>query len=149
FGYIPYPPILKMLLSMGRPEFMIRIEGLLSHNRLFIHAFEPEHWEFMKNIAPEALDWCIVKLREQGVPTPRQSLGCKVPSLKDKKTYQNEEFEFMYPQGTRIMPFDWDLTEEEAFSGIYTDISHETPSEPAYGKEHVVSMGVGEAYRSL
>lgn len=144
FGYIPYPPILKMLLSMGRPEFMIRIEGLLSHNRLFIHAFEPEHYEYMKFISPEALDWCIRKLKEQGVPTPRQSLGCKVPNLKDKKTFKKEEFDFIYPEGPRIMPFEWGLTDEEAFYGIHTDITHETPSEPVYGKEHVVSIGVGK-----
>ncbi|NVM00942.1 MAG: hypothetical protein HWN67_01280 [Candidatus Helarchaeota archaeon] len=144
FGLVPWPPILKMLFSMGRPELIIRLAGLLSHNRLFINAYEPKHMHFMKTVAPEGLKFLIRNIKEIGIPTPRHSLGCNPPDLKNKKKFENEEFDFFYPSGTRIMPYEWDITDEEVFSGIYTDITHETPSEPFYGKEHIISMGIGK-----
>ena len=146
FGYVPWPPSLGLLLSMGRSEFIIRILGLLTQNNLFINAYEPKQMDFTKEITPEAWEFLIRNMKENGVPTPRQSLGCKPPDLKNTKKFKNEEFDFIYPAGPRIMPYEWGLTEDEAFKGIYTDISHETPSEPVYRKEHIISMGVGLNY---
>ncbi len=144
FCYVPWPPIMNLLFAMGRPEFMIRLTGLLTSNQLNINGFEPRMIQFYKDTAPEMWDSIAKNMKNRGVPTPRQSLGCKPPNLKDKKVWQNEEFEFVYPEGPRIMPYEWGLTEEEVFSGIYTDLTHESPAEPSYGKEHIISIGIGK-----
>ncbi|NVM54566.1 MAG: hypothetical protein HWN66_12755 [Candidatus Helarchaeota archaeon] len=143
FCYVPWPPISNLLFALGRPEFTIRLTGLLTSNRLNINGFEPRLIQFYKDTAPELWDLIVKNLKENGVPTPRQTLGCQPPDLKDKTVWKNEAFDWIYPEGTRIMPYEWGLTEEEAFSGIYTDITHETPAEPFYGKEHITSMGIG------
>lgn len=143
FCYVPWPPIMNLLFAMGRPEFTIRLTGLLTNNRLNINGFEPRMIQFYKDIAPEMWNLIVNNMRNNGVPTPRQSLGCTPPNLKDKKVWKNEAFDFIYPEGIRIKPYEWGLTEEEVFSGMYTDITHETPSEPFYKKEHILSMGIG------
>ena len=61
----------------------------------------------------------------------------------NKKKFKNEEFDWIYPEGTRIKPFEWDLAEEDVFSGIFTDITHKTPAKKFYGKEHIISTGIG------
>jgi len=143
FCYVPFPPIMGLLFAMGRPEFTIRLTGLLTNNRLNINGFEPRMIQFYKDTAPEMWDLIVKNMKENGVPTPRQSLGCKPPNLKDKNVWKNGEFEFIYPEGKRIMPYEWGLTEEQVFSGMYTDITHESPAEPFYGKEHILSKGIG------
>ena len=82
-------------------------------------------------------------MKLNGVPTPKMSLGCSPPDLKNKKKFKNEIFHWEYPNGEGIYPYEWGLTDEEVFGGIYTDITHETPDEPFYGKEHIINMGIG------
>lgn len=142
--YVPWPPVIKLLLAMGRPEFTIRLAGLLTSHHLFINGMEPRMKSFVKEILPELWDNLVTNFKVAGVPTPRMTLGCHAPKLQEKKTYKNEEFDWNYPEGTRIKPFDWGITESEVFDGIYTDITHETPAEPIYGKEHVISTGIGK-----
>ena len=93
--------------------------------------------EFFKEKVPEFWEFLIRNWKERGVTTPRQTLGCTPPDLRNKKKFKKEEFDFNYPKGNRIYPFEWDLTDEEIFGGIYTDITHKTPSEEFYGKEHI------------
>lgn len=143
FAYVPWPPIMNMLFAMGRPEFTMRLTGLLTSNHLFINGFEPRMIQFYKEIAPELWESIINNMKDKGVPTPRMSLGCKPPDLRNKSKFKREEFDWTYPSGTRIKPYEWDLKDEEIFSGIYTDITHETPSESFYGKEHIISSGIG------
>ncbi len=144
YCYVPWPPVMNLLFAMGRPEFTMRLTGLLTNHQLFVNGFEPEMINFYKDVVPEVWDWLINNMKESGVPTPRQTLGCTPPDLKDKKKFKNLEFDWIYPEGARVKPFEWDLADEEVFSGIFTDISHETPAEQFYGKEHIVSKGIGE-----
>ncbi len=144
FCYTPWPPILRTLFAMDRDEWTIRLTGLLTSHHLFINGFEPKMKSFHKNIIPEIWECIIDNMKEKGVPTPRQTLGCKIPNLKNKKKFQREEFEFNYPSGTKIMPYEWGLTDDEIFDGIYTDFTHETPSELNYGKEHIIKIGIGK-----
>ncbi|NVM32006.1 MAG: hypothetical protein HWN65_24410 [Candidatus Helarchaeota archaeon] len=144
FCYFPWPPILTTLFAMDRPSWTIRLTGLLTSHHLFINGFEPKMMNFYKNITPEIWEFVKRNLKENGVPTPRMTLGCIPPDFKSKKNFQKETFEFKYPSGTRIMPYDWGLSDEEVFGGIYTDITHETPEEPEYGKEHLIKIGIGK-----
>ncbi|MFX1451560.1 MAG: hypothetical protein ACFFCM_11995 [Promethearchaeota archaeon] len=143
YCYVPWPPIMNLLFAMGRPEFTMRLTGLLTNHLLFVNGFEPEMINFYKDVVPEIWDWLTNNMRESGVPTPRQTLGCRPPDLKDKKKFENREFDWIYPEGVRVKPFEWNLSDEEVFSGILTDITHETPAEPLYGEEHILSKGIG------
>lgn len=143
FAYVPWPPVLNLLFAMGRPEWTIRLTGLTTSHKLFINGFEPRMIQFYKDVSPELWELLVRDMKERGVPTPRMTLGCKPPDLKDKKKFKNEEFDWVYPSGTKVMPAEWGLKEDELFNGIFTDITHETPSKPFYGKEHIISMGIG------
>ena len=66
------------------------------------------------------------------------------PDLKNRKSYENGSFEWRYPNEPRIKPGEWGLSDDELVGGIYTDITHTTPEKEHYGKEHIVSLGVGK-----
>jgi len=142
--YTPWPPFIKMLLQMSRGDFTNKIAGLLCRNRLFVNALEPRHLEFDKNRIPEVWDIMKRDMREKGIPTPYQSINCKPPDFKNKKIGEGLELNWEYPKGSRVMPYSWGLTDDEAFGGIYTDITQDTPPKAYYEKDHVISMGVGE-----
>ncbi len=143
FCYVPWPPIFNVLTTMGRPEWTMKLAGLLTSHRLFINGFEPKMQEFFREEVPEFWDFLIKTWKERGVTTPRQTLGCTPPDLKNKKKFKKEEFDWVYPKGTRVMPYEWGLTEDEVLNGIYTDITHKTPSQEFYGKEHITNIGIG------
>ncbi|NVM01069.1 MAG: hypothetical protein HWN67_01925 [Candidatus Helarchaeota archaeon] len=144
YCYVPWPPMIKMLLNLGRSGFTNRIAGLLSENRLFINAIEPRQMKLEKEIIPEVWEISKRNMKEKGVPTPGMTLLCKPPDLKNKMNYDIEKFDWIYPNQTRVMPYEWGLTDEEVFGGIYTDITNETPPKESYGKEHIISMGIGK-----
>ncbi|MFX0134249.1 MAG: hypothetical protein ACFFDN_11455 [Candidatus Hodarchaeota archaeon] len=143
FCYVPWPPILNVLFAMGRPEWTMRLTGLTTSHRLFVNGFEPHMMNFYKEKVPEVWEWLIRNMMENGVPTPRMTLGCLPPDLKNKKKFKRHEFNWIYPEGPRVMPYEWNFTDDEVFGGIFTDITHETPSEPFYGEEHIISRGIG------
>ena len=93
---------------------------------------------------PEIWEYSMTEMKERGVPTPNMILNCQPPNFKDKNTFKNEEFNWRYPDETRIKPFEWNLSEDEVFKGIVTNITHDTPQKSSYGKEHLVSIGVGK-----
>ena len=141
FCYVPWPPLLGMLMNIGRAGWTVRMSGLLTNHHLFINAFEPKHKRLFKEGTPEIWDYMVRDLKERGAATPQMTLGCTPPNLKDKKT---QAFDWSFPDEARIKPFDWGLTEDEIFGGLITDITHDTPAEPSYGKEHLVSVGIGK-----
>ncbi|NVM53904.1 MAG: hypothetical protein HWN66_09395 [Candidatus Helarchaeota archaeon] len=145
FCYVPWPPLLGMLMRMGRSSWTVRMTGLLTNHQLFINAFEPKHKALFKYGTPELWQYLVNDIKQRGVATPKMTLDCTPPALKDKKKFINEEFDWIYPSGSRIMPFEWGLTEDEVFGGIITDITHETPPAEFYGGEHVLSKGIGKA----
>jgi hypothetical protein len=143
FCYTPWPPLLGTLINIGRVGWTVRMTGLTTNHQLIIDPFEPKLKNIYANI-PEIWDYLLNELKEKGVPTPNMLMNCAPPDLKDKTKFKKEEFEWIYPDGSRIKPFEWDLTENEVFGGIVTDITHETPPETFYGKDHIVSLGIGK-----
>jgi len=143
FCYVPWPSMLNLLMMMGRYDWTIKMTGLLTNHQLFLNAFEPKLMDLFKNNTPELWNFIFKNVKKKGIPTPEMTLNCKPPDLKNKKKFQDENFIFKYPNKNRILPFEWDLTDDEVFSGILTDITFETPPELSYSKKHIVSIGVG------
>ena len=144
FCYVPAPPLLGTLMSLGRPGWTVRMTGLLTNHQLFINAFEPKHKQLFKEGTPEIWTYMVSDMKERGVATPRMILNCKPPNLKDKQIIHEAKFDWTYPEEPRVTPFEWDLTEDEIFGGIITDITHDTPIEPTYRKNHIISLGIGK-----
>ncbi len=142
FCYVPWPPLLGTLMNMGRSSWTVRMTGLLTNHQLFIDPYEPKLKKVFQDI-PEIWEYTVKDMKERGVATPKMVLNCTPPDLRDKNKYKNEEFDWAYPNESRIKPFEWGLTEDEVFSGIITNITHETPSTSTYGKEHMISIGIG------
>ena len=140
FLFYPWPPIGQLMYMMRRSDFTAKMTGLLTSHKLLIYGFEPRMIQFFKENVPRIWEILIKNLKEKGVKTPKQTLGCEPP---DKKKLKRGEFDWGYPGGARIMPYEWGLTDEEIIGGIYTDIDHETPEEPFYGKEHIILRGIG------
>ncbi|MHA1377886.1 MAG: hypothetical protein ACTSRG_05850 [Candidatus Helarchaeota archaeon] len=144
FCYVPWPPMLNLFVTMGRFDFTIKMTGLLTHHQLFINALEPKHMALFRDDVPEFWDFILKTVKETGIATPYMTLNCKPPDFKNKDIYKKENFDWTFPIRNRVKPFEWDLDAEEVFGGILTDITHETPDEEIYGKEHIISMGVGK-----
>lgn len=143
FCYVPWPPLLGTLMNVGRAGWTVRMTGLLTNHQLFIDPYEAKLKRTYQNI-PEFWAYAVKDMRERGVATPKMILNCHPPNLKEKNIYKDENFEWHYPNLARIKPFEWDLSEDEVFGGIVTDITHESPEESFYGKDHIVSLGVGK-----
>ncbi|MHA1265957.1 MAG: hypothetical protein ACTSRS_12065 [Candidatus Helarchaeota archaeon] len=143
FSYVPWPPLLNTLVMVGRAGWTARMAGLLTNHQLFINAFEPKHKLVFKEGVPEIWDYIVTNMKQKGVATPSMVLGCNPPNLKDSNAFKTETFRWDYPSGARVKPFEWSLDEDEIFNGIITDITHETPQKPFYGKEHLISIGIG------
>lgn len=141
FCYVPWPPLLGTLVNIGRPGWTTRLTGLLTNHQLFVNAFEPKHKAVIKEGTPEIWEYIVRDIKERGVATPRMAMNCQPPS---KKKLSNQEFDWTYPDEARVLPFEWGLSEDEVFSGLITDITHDTPAEPFYGKEHLIAMGIGK-----
>ncbi|NVM04736.1 MAG: hypothetical protein HWN67_20620 [Candidatus Helarchaeota archaeon] len=145
FAYIPWPSMIKMLLYMKREDFILRMAGLLSSNRLCLNHIEQE----MQDIGREVLEgtdfWekAFVDTWKTGFPWPVQSLGAKGPNLKKKSTYAKEEFDWKYPKGRWINPDDLNMTVEEMTKGILFDITHKTKPWSLEPKDEIVSIGWG------
>ena len=140
FLFHPWPPLAQIMFMMDRPDFCARMTGLLTAHKLLILGFEPKMIQFFRENVPEIFEVTIRKIKELGVVTPRMTMGCQPPT---KKMLKDGEFDWIYPEGARVMPYEWGLTDDEVFGGIYTDIDHETPEESFYGKEHIITMGMG------
>ncbi|MHA1425788.1 MAG: hypothetical protein ACTSQI_07355 [Candidatus Helarchaeota archaeon] len=143
FCYIPWPPLLNTLTLVGRSGWTTRMAGLLTNHKLFINAFEPKHKAVFKEGVPEFWEYVVSDMKGRGAATPRMVLNCISPDLKDRKKFQQEQFDWTYPNEARIKPFNWGLTEDAVFGGIITDITHDTPPESTYGKEHLIALGIG------
>jgi len=143
FCYVPWPPLLGTLINVGRSGWTVRMTGLLTNHQLFIDPYESKLKETFKKI-PEIWEYTVKDMKEGGVPTPNMILNCQPPDFKNKNKFKDEEFSWTYPEEPKIKPFEWGLTEDEVFGGIITDITHESPPETFYGKEHMLSTGIGK-----
>jgi len=143
FNYVPMVSLLKMMAISGRSSWIGKVTGLLTNNQLFINAFEPKHKEVYQNRAPELWKYFFTIIKKNGIPSPKMSVGCKPPLLKNEKTYRSSQFIWEYPEGEKIYPEEWDLTDDQLTAGIYTDITIDTKEEDLSKKERILSLGIG------
>lgn len=144
FTYVPWPTFISMLMYLERSIFMHRIVGL-GTQKLVVNVFEEKIQEYIKSMEPELYEDYFVGTYKEGVFWPTQSLGCKPPAFKKKKTFEDEEalVNWAYPPGERIKPEDLGMTVPEFTKGILFDIDHETEPWSVDPKEKIVATGWG------
>ncbi|NHI92470.1 MAG: hypothetical protein EAX96_08195 [Candidatus Lokiarchaeota archaeon] len=145
FTYVPWPSFFMMLMHLARPSFMEKIIGLATQSKLVVQAFEENIQNFMKEIEPELYDEYFKKTYQDGAYWPIQSLACKPPNLKSKKTYESEDLlaSWEYPPGNRITPEDLGMSVEEFTKGILFDIDITTEPWSVDPKDKILSIGWG------
>ncbi len=144
FCFVPWPPLINTMAVMGRQAFAMRLAGLATGHQLFIQGLEDTGINWLTNSYPEIWNLCFEKqLKEIGIPSPSQTLECKLPNTKDKKTYKESAFDWQYPDPDKFVKLDdLGVTFDEAMKGVFTNITHE--SEGPFTKENVLSMGIGK-----
>ncbi len=142
-SFNPAPTYLKSLLYKGPRGYSIQMSNLMLDSKLALHTVESIWQDFIKAELPELWDAGFRRQIIEGIPSPQLSLDCKIPNIGDPEVLNNEAFEFEYPPGERITPVGLELEEEEIFSGVYLDVTHETPKDEKITKKHVISTGLG------
>ena len=63
--------------------------------------------------------------------------------MKDKKTYEKEAFDWIYPEEGWIQLEDLGINIDEMQKGILLDVTHETPIEEKIDSKNIISKGIG------
>ncbi len=148
--FYPMPSLLTTMLYLDRGSFIKKMVGLTSKGKLVLQPIEEEvRQSFLNEKIPDLLPFMKHKWDNLGIPTPRQSVGCIAPNLKDKKSYLDEDsLVFTRPIGEKMTLDTLNLTFDEALNGVYFDIDHETPDEEISG-EKIISKGWGRNTKFL
>lgn len=149
FCFVPWPPLINTMAMMGRKPFALRLAGLATGHQLYVQGLEKVGVDWLTQNFPEV--WSLVfekQLKEIGIPPPSQTIECKLPNTKSKKTYKESNFDWIYPNPDEFIQLDdLGITFEEALEGVFTDITHE--SEGPFTKENVLSIGLGKNTKIL
>ncbi|MHA1652356.1 MAG: hypothetical protein ACTSYB_19395 [Candidatus Helarchaeota archaeon] len=144
FCYVPSPPLVNTLVYLGRANFSLRMAGLSTDLKLYLQGIEKSMIKVAKEKMPEAWEVGTVQNFKNGIPRPKHTLTCKLPNLKDKKTYEREEFDWHYEHPDCFIHIeDLGMSVEEALEGVYLDIDHETPYEEKIDESKIISTGIG------
>ena len=149
-GFWPLPAMIKPMVYMDRASFVKKLGGMSSRQKLVLQPIEEE---VRKNIITDKLpimhEFMTHKWENLGTPTPRQSIECIPPNIKDKKTYLDEEnLLFKRPVGEKITLEKLNLTLDEALNGVYLDVDSETLDEDI-SPEKILSKGWGRGTKFL
>ncbi len=149
FCFVPWPPLIQTMAAMGRKPFALRLAGLATGHQLYIQGLEEVGIQWLTKNFPEIWALAFEKtLKEEGIPQPSQTIDCKLPNTKDKKTFQESKFDWNYPNPKEFIQLkDLGITFEDALHGVFTDITHE--SKGPYNKGNVVSLGLGRNTKVL
>ena len=145
FCYSPWPSFFMMLMNLERSNFTSKLVGLATQHKLVIQSFEDKIQNYLGTLEPEIFNEYFKKTYQDGAYWPVQSLGCKPPNLKNKKTYESEEAltKWEYPPGDRITPESLNMSIEEYTKGVFLDISHENEPWSVDPKDKIISKGWG------
>ena len=140
----PMPSLLKTLTYQDRGSYVNKLAGLSSKGKLVFQPLEEEvRQSFLNDKIPDIITFAKHKWNNLGAPTPRQSIECIPPNIKDKKSYLNEDsLLFKRPIGEKITLDKLNITLDEALNGMYLDIDIETPDEEI-SEEKIISKGWG------
>jgi hypothetical protein len=142
FMYHPWPPFLQTLTMQGRSKTIRVLTEMGVESRMYCQGIEDPIVKFYQEHFPEM--WQLsVKDMEEGVVTPRMTLECSPPDLKNKKTYEKEEFAWKFLEGSRVTAESLGMTFDEFLGGVLLDITPEFPLDGKVSKELIISKGIG------
>ncbi|NVM01730.1 MAG: hypothetical protein HWN67_05320 [Candidatus Helarchaeota archaeon] len=157
-GYYPTPPTLTTFMYMKRPEFGLRFASMMFGNYLYCQGVEDNIYDWSMEEIPELFN-IIFQYQwenpEVGIQMPMECIHYYPPILKKKETYERELFDFRinkkvvkkkHPVIT-LESFNMDF--DEARTGVFTDISHQTEPNETIDESRVVSIGLGKDTRFL
>jgi hypothetical protein len=150
YCYVPWPPLIDTLIGLGRSSFIKRLCALCTDNHLALQPIEADTLSWVKERFPEVYDALVYQQwNEIGVPTPQMTVNCNPPLLKRSATYRKEQFDFNFPEGTRLFAKDLNLPPEELMHGAYLDITIKTPLQTKITPDSIISTGWGRKTRVL
>ena len=142
-GYFPWPPIINTIISTGRLGWQLKINGLFSGHKLYLLGMEDEILDGLKENYPEFYHCGFISCTSTtGIPRPLQTIKSIPPNLKNKRTYRNESFDWIYPDGW-IKLEDLEMECEEMLKGVLLDVTHETALEEKITSKDIISQGIG------
>jgi len=142
FIYHPWPPFLQTLAMQGRKKMISVFTDMGVQGKMYCQGIEEPIVNFYKEHFSEMWELSVQDM-ENGVVTPRMTLECSPPNLRQKETYQKEEFEWKFPEGNRVTPDSLEMSLEEFLKGALLDITPEFPLDGEITKDLIISKGIG------
>jgi len=143
FCYCPWPPMIKTLTLMGRSKFVLRLTGLSTEHQLYTQGENVKNLQWLEENVPELFDLMTRQVWEEtGIPRPTETLTEQYPYLTEKGDIP-KKFTLNFREQKRITCDDLGLTWKEAATGVYLDITHETPENDPIDMSHILSIGIG------
>lgn len=143
FIYYPLPPLFGSLAYADRDKFDLVIAGLTSSHNLVINTIEDTAMNWIRDEFPELYDLVYKAQWVEGLPTPQITLKTEIPTKKKNFIDKDGNLARKEPAGTRLTLENLEISEEDAFRGYLTDITHETPLKFNPNHDNLVSMGRG------
>ena len=144
FIFWPLPQMINMFLMMGRREWILKFDGLITQHQLYIQGLEDIAIDWLKNHYPEVWELIFInQLVKDGIPMPYMSIEATPPNpKKNKKIYSTEDFRWNYPlKDDYFTVEDLGVPLDDALKGVLLDVNHETKRKPT--KDDVISTGLG------
>ncbi|MHA1651537.1 MAG: hypothetical protein ACTSYB_15205 [Candidatus Helarchaeota archaeon] len=147
FCYVPWPSFVHTLFMMSRQQWTSRICGLMTGHQLYLQGMEDIMTNWLQENFPELYhDVLKEHIEKNGIPPPAQTLECQLPNLKDKKTYETENFDWHYPNPQDFIKLeDLEIDFDTFIKGVLLNVTHETNEKVT--KAHIISYGIGRNTR--
>ncbi|MHA1784853.1 MAG: hypothetical protein ACTSVY_14485 [Candidatus Helarchaeota archaeon] len=145
FIYVPMPSFINMFAMLERPDFIQKLVGLTTATKFYVQHLEESARIKGRNEYPELIELGVDKTwNEVGLPLPAATLAVKYPNLKKKETWDQEKFDWNYPEEARFFkPEDVNMTIDEVCEGILFNVNHETPMDKKLSRDDMISTGIG------
>jgi hypothetical protein len=147
YAYIPWPPIVQSMIYSGRNKFINMSVGLFTQHKLYLQYIDDNWLKMSKEEFPETHEIGLIEQwTKLGIPLPYQTLESQLPNYKKQNTYNDQNFDWNYPKGSRITLDSLGISMDEAFNGYYIDIDHDF--KPKEGEkvdltDKIISIGSG------
>ena len=149
FMFYPEPPLLRTLAMAGRSGFIRKLSGLCTGSQFVFQTIEKEALSWIKNEFPEGYKEVLISNWDEGVPLPAATLECQIPLDVNKLVRDDGTLNRNYPNSTKMTMETMGFTQEDAFDGYLTDITHETPLDAKVDRENLITRGFGKESRFL
>lgn len=143
FCYYPWPPLIRTFTYTGRSPFILRLAGLSTGHLLYTQGTTSRNLEWLERHVPELVDVFLRQAWEtEGIHRPTQTITEEYPYLREKMDIP-KRFSISSREQPRIFCEDLGLSWKDASSGVYLDVSHETPEDEPIDASKIISTGIG------